>query len=86
MGWQGDVLPLSYSRLSTVDSNDSTVLVKRRPDLSTEYTDSIGNLRNLWMNKRCNAKGDHPITLHRCFNPKPHAGTGAQPSGLCFAV
>ncbi len=31
MLWQGDALPLSYSRLSTVDSNDSTVLVKRRP-------------------------------------------------------
>ena len=34
-------------------------------------------------NKRRNAKGDHPITLHRCFNPKPHAGTRAQPSSLC---
>src|ERR1051325_11698556 len=28
--WQGDALPLSYSRLSRVDSNDSTVVVKRR--------------------------------------------------------
>jgi len=37
-------------------------------------------------NKRCNAKGDYPVTLHRCFNPKPHAGTGAQPSSLCCAV
>jgi hypothetical protein len=27
--WQGDALPLSYSRLSSVDSNDSTGVVKR---------------------------------------------------------
>ena len=77
--WQGDALPLSYSRLSTVDSNDSTLLVKypQIPKL---------NLRICGYNKRCNAKGDYPVTLHRCFNPKPHAGTGAQPSSLCFAV
>src|ERR1700752_519897 len=78
--WQGDALPLSYSRLSTVDSNDSTVLAKRCPHPHATTTPTPTR------NKRCNAKGDHPITLHRCLNPKPHAGTDAQPSGLCFAV
>jgi hypothetical protein len=27
-------------------------------------------------------KGISPVTLRRCFNPKPHAGTDAQPSSL----
>ena len=32
-------------------------------------------------------EGINPRTLHRCFNPKPHAGTDAQPSGrLSFVV
>ena len=36
--------------------------------------------------KQRNARGDFPITLRRCFNPKSHAGTDAQLSSLCHAV